>query len=202
MEQKIIGLIASAIAACIIMIFHELSKAIVYNIRNKEQSTKTKMNIYKINHYIDPIGLIFSITTATGFSKPYMYRIKEKKTNFLLGITGFISLIVIFIVSLILFKMNYGAEGVLLYETISLKFYIKYFFYNLNFMLVILSFTMIIVNMFPISTFDMGLLIAGKSPSKYFSIIKNDQYIKMILVLTIVFDIIRSISLSIINLFI
>lgn len=199
MKQTIIGLIATIIAACFIMIVHELSKSIVYNMRNKAQSSKTKKNIFKVQHYIDPIGLIFCITTYSGFSKPYMYRIKEKKTNLLLGITGFISLFLTFILSLFLLKMNYS-NGILVYDvTKSYDFFVKYFMFSLNYSTVLLSLTMFVVNLFPISTFDMGLLIAGRSPSKYFSIIRNDSYIKMILILAIVFDIIRSISATIIG---
>ncbi|BCN31394.1 hypothetical protein [Anaeromicropila herbilytica] len=202
MEQKLIGLIASIIAACIIMMLHELIKAMVYNVQNKEQSPQSKRNIYKIHHYIDPIGLILCVTTSTGFSKPYMYRIKDKRTNFRLGIAGFVTLLAIFGISLFIYKSNYP-QGAFAYDINNrVDFFVKYFWYALNSMFVLLSMTMIIVNLFPVSTFDMGLLIAGKSPSKYFSIIKNDQYIKAILILTIIFDIIRAVSFSVINLFV
>gem|GEM_PF-6754612 len=64
----------------------------------------------------------------------------------------------------------------------------------------ILSFSMFIVNLFPVSTFDMGLCIAGKSPNKFFSIIRNDYVIKLILFFAIILEIVANISTFILSL--
>lgn len=200
MEKQLIEILAILIAGSIIMIVHELPKAIVYNMNNKEQSLKQKNAIFKVFNYIDPIGLIFCVTTHTGFSKPYMYRIKEKKTNFLLGITGFVSLIIIFAISLTLVKVNAGKNSSFTSYS-NIDFFFKYLIYSIMNYTTLISISMIFVNLFPVSTFDMGLLIAGKSPDKYFSIIKNDYYIKMILIFAIIFGIIETFSRVIITLF-
>lgn len=201
MKEQILQLVTLVIAGIIVMILHELPKSIIYNIKNKEQSPKTKRNIYKLIHYIDPIGLILCITTFTGFSKPYMYRIKEKKTNLMLGITGFISLFIIFLSSVFIWKIYYPVGDTYSYSTTvewAIKNFPNYFFQFLS----VISINMLLINLIPISTFDIGLIIAGKSPSKYFSIIRNDYLIKMILILTIVFRIIPSIGNLIILFFV
>lgn len=66
----------------------------------------------------------------------------------------------------------------------------------------IISINMLIVNLFPVSTFDMGLLIAGRSPSKYFSIIRNDFLIKILLILSILFGIIPTLGNLVVGVFV
>ncbi len=186
MKIQLISLLAAFVAGGIVMILHEFPKAYIYNRLNPNQDPKRKRNIYKLHHYIDPIGMILCITNQAGFSKPYMYRIKDKKTNFILGITGMLSLLTLFLVSMAILRFGIGVNSELNYsETISIYELI------LQFLLVyiaLISISMFIVNLFPISTFDMGLCIAGKSPAKYFVIIQNDYFIKMILILAILFQ--------------
>ena len=55
----------------------------------------------------------------------------------------------------------------------------------------ILSLGMLAANLFPISIFDMGLVIAGISSRKYLSIIKMDGIIKLIFVGTLFMDLIH-----------
>lgn len=195
MKEQILILVTAIIAGMAVMILHELPKSILYNFCNKGQTKKTKRNIYKLFQYVDPIGLILCVTARAGFSKPYMYRIKEKKTNFLLGMMGFISLAVIFAFSMILLRSGLVPVPKTSYTTI-IEFvgqaFPRYFFENLG----IISIDMFLVNLIPVSTFDLGLLIAGKSPSKYFSIIRNDFIIKMILLLVIIFDLISAIGIN------
>lgn len=192
MKIQLIRLLSAFLAGGLVMILHEFPKAFIYNRLSPDQDPKRKRNIYKLHHYIDPIGIILCITNQAGFSKPYMYRIKDKRTNFILGITGFISLLLIFLVSMAVLRFGIGINSKLNYsETINI------FELILQFILVymaLISISMFIVNLFPISTFDMGLCIAGKSPSKYFLIIRNDYFIKMVLLLVIMFQFITSFS--------
>lgn len=201
MKEQILQLVTLTIAGIIVMILHELPKSIIYNFINKNQSQTTRRNIYKVIHYIDPIGLILCITTYTGFSKPYMYRIKEKKTNLILGVTGLISLLIIFLASITIWKIYFPIGDTFSYTT-TVEWAVKNFPNYLFQFISLISINMLLVNLIPISTFDLGLIIAGKSPSKYFSIIRNDYLIKMILVLVIVFRVIPSITNFIIQLFI
>ena len=199
MKIQLIRVLAAFIAGGIVMILHEFPKAYIYNRLNPAQDIKRKRGIYKLHHYIDPIGIILCITNQAGFSKPYMYRIKDKKTNLILGMTGLITLLVIFMVSMAILRYGIGVNSNLNYsETISINELI------LQFILVyiaLISISMFIVNLFPISTFDMGLCIAGKSPSKYFVIIQNDYFIKMVLLLVIMFQFITSFSTLIMSSF-
>lgn len=57
--------------------------------------------------------------------------------------------------------------------------------------LAILSLGMLIANLFPISTFDMGLVIAGISSQKYLNIIKMDGVIKVIFILAVLLNLIH-----------
>lgn len=198
MKEQLLQLIAVIFASMLVMILHELPKSIMYNYCNKKQSRSTRMNIYKVYHYIDPIGLLLCITTYAGFSKPYMYRIKEKRTNLLLGLTGCLSLILCLLVSMGIWKIHFTTMDSKVYSTtiewIILSFP-NYFVQSVAFV----SVNMLIVNLIPISTFDMGLIVAGKSPSRYFSIIRNDYMIKMILLVLVLFGVIPSLGQMIIG---
>jgi hypothetical protein len=199
MKIQLIRLLSALIAGGLVMILHEFPKAYIYNRLNPIQDSKRKTNIYKLHHYIDPIGILLCITNQTGFSKPYMYRIKDRRTNFILGTTGLISLLVIFLSSMAVLRFGIGINSNLNYsETISI------FELILQFILVyiaLISISMFLVNLFPISTFDMGLCIAGKSPSKYFVIVRNDYFIKMVLLLVILFQVITTFSTRIMTAF-
>lgn len=179
------------------MILHEFPKAFLYKRINKVKGVKSRHNIYRLHHYIDPIGLLLCVTNQAGFSKPYMYRIKDQRTNMILGVTGFLSLAVTFLISVGILKYGIGMKTDFSYSqtagTLLLLGQCIVTFTALT------SITMFFVNLFPISTFDMGLCIAGRSSSKYFTIIKNDYFIKMALLLVILFQVINSIGTLIIS---
>lgn len=190
MKIQLIRIFAALIAGGIVMILHEFPKALVYNKLNTDQDPKRRRNIYKLHHYIDPVGIILCITNQAGFSKPYMYRIKDKKTNFILGMTGLFSLLGVFAVSIVILRFGIGINSNLNYsEKTDLNELIPQF---ILVHIALISISMFLVNLFPISTFDMGLCIAGMSPSKYFLIIRNDYFIKMMLVLIIIIQFITS----------
>lgn len=198
MKEQLLQVITVIIASILIMILHELPKSMMYNYCNKKQSRSTRMNIYKAYHYIDPIGMLLCITTYSGFSKPYMYRIKEKRTNLLLGLTGYLSLIICMLASVGIWRIYFTSATNATYSTT-----IEWLFFNFPTYLIqscaVVSVNMLLVNLIPISTFDMGLVIAGRAPSRYFSIIRNDYMIKMILLVLILFGVIPSLGHMIIR---
>lgn len=192
---QLIKLISALIAGGFVMILHELPKAIIYSNLKPDKNVKSKNNIYRLHQYIDPIGILLCITNQVGFSKPYMYRIKDKKVNFILGITGFFSLIVVFIVSICILKFGIGIDPDFGYSETS-SIVVKIFQFTMVY-ITLISLSMFVVNLFPISTFDMGLCIAGKSQTKYLSIIRNDYFIKMLLILSIMIGFMTNISMFI-----
>lgn len=205
MKEALLSVSAALVAAIVIMILHELPKSIIYCVRSlaewKEQPNyelrrkRTARDICKLWKYIDPIGLLLCVTSYSGFSKPYMYRMKDRKTNKIAGFTGFFMLLLIAVLNILIIRTQFIATDVTKVHsniTILLSFYFFYF-------MAYISMNMLLINLIPISTFDMGLLIAGYSPSKYFSIIKNDHYIKLILLFTVLLGIISTISGLILN---
>lgn len=178
MKEMLIGLGVSLIAACIVMIVHELVKSMVFVLRSGNFAENH--NIFRVYQYIDPIGLLFCLFGFAGFSKPYMYRMKDRKTNLYVGIAGFITLILLAVLGVLVCRTTSQVMVFVLFQYIS-----------------VLSIGMIFVNLFPASVFDLGLIIAGVSPEKFFSVIKNDYTIKMILILTMIFGLIKSFSANI-----
>lgn len=198
MKLKLIEILAAAIAGMIVMILHEFPKALLYNKFNPNQDSQRKRNVYKLHHYVDPIGLVLCITNLAGFSKPYMYRIKDRKTNKCLGICGFVSLLLIFLLSISVLRYGIGMAADLTIPQGIGNLELIYQFVMVY--MAVISLSMFIVNLFPISTFDMGLCIAGNSPSKYFQIIRNDYFIKIMLILIIIFQVITRFSTLILTL--
>lgn len=100
-----IQIAAAVFAIILVMILHELPKAIVYNMSKGNKDSIS--DIFHIIRYVDPIGVIFCIATGAGFSKPYRYKIESKKQALAIGITGFGSLLLQFLVCMILYKKCY-----------------------------------------------------------------------------------------------
>ena len=190
MQEIILEWFICAFAAVVLMVVHELSKAIIYMAIQKAKGNKRTYahSIWEVHRYLDPIGVILSITSGVTFSKPFMFRIQDKKVNRILGITGFVVLILCFAGSMAALKLHVlGVSGMTTLEGYGLAakcitLFIQY--------IAILSLGMFLTNLFPVSTFDMGLLIASVSPQKYLGIIKMDAVIKIIFIVTIFLDLI------------
>mgnify|MGYP000894724792 CR=1 FL=1 len=197
MKTQLIRILAAFISGSLVMILHEFPKAILFYMINPTKDKKDKKIIFQLHHYIDPIGMIFCITSMAGFSKPYMYRIKDKKTNFILGVTGFISLALVFVVSALILRFGIGMNPNFTYQ-VNIGMADLIFQYIMVYM-ALLSLSMFFVNLFPVSTFDMGLCIAGKSPNKFFSIIRNDYIIKLILFFAMLLQVMADISTFILS---
>lgn len=195
METHIIDFCTAVLAAIIVMVLHELPKTLVFYNMDQDTSKSSLKNALKIQHYIDPIGLIFCVATYGGFSKPYMYRIKDKKLNKTLGITGLLSLIVVFLLSAFALKLLFGVvvtnKG-FSYNAKMSKIAVcgMYLCFNLAFM----SIGMFLVNLFPIATFDMGNILAGVSPMKFYEFLRKDYFIKILLLFVLMLRITTSIA--------
>ncbi|MFG6395077.1 MAG: hypothetical protein K1W24_12995 [Lachnospiraceae bacterium] len=177
------------IAAALIMVIHELIKSIVYLFVRKVQRQAVSHNssIFAVWKYIDPLGLLLSATCFVPVSKPHLFRIRDKKTNMVLGITGFMVLLSVFFLSIAVLKTGcLGMAGFFKAGGSTARVVSIFWQY-----MAILSFDMFIANMFPVSTFDMGLVIAGFSAKHYLHIIKADSIIKLIFILALMFDIIH-----------
>jgi hypothetical protein len=198
MLKQLSQLLVLTLASMLVMIFHEFPKAYVYNKMQRQNGSQNKNNIYSLQQYIDPIGLIFCVTNLAGFSKPYMYRINDKKINKILGITGMISLIITFLISISIINMTHITLEMDLIEELS---YIDMLIQSFLLYVATVSIGMLVVNLFPIATFDMGLLIASKSSTKFFSFIRKDYIIKMILIIAILFGIISNFATLITSFF-
>ena len=188
--MTLLRIVVAMASAVLLMILHELPRSLVYCISKK--NFRGNREIWKLWHYIDPIGLLFCITNYSGFSKAYMFRIQDRKTNIRLGITGFATLLVLFIAGIVTLRFGYGGLKELAdMGTVSIFYYIGCLFLQ-SFCLQ--CFAMLLVNLFPISTFDMGMLVAGAKPDKYMQMIQSDSQYKIVLLLLIIFDILKYIS--------
>lgn len=195
MEKQLLDLGTKIVAAVIVMIVHEFPKTIVYYKMDQDSSKRSLKNALRVQHYIDPIGLIFCIATSGGFSKPYMYRIKDKKLNKALGITGYLSLALVYSFSVLALKFIFGVTSINgAFQYASTIGIIGIILTHLCFNLAFISFGMFLVNLFPIATFDMGNIIAGVSPMKFFEYLRKDYFMKVILVFVLMFGFTSSIG--------
>jgi len=200
MEEILLEAAICIVAAALLMAVHELSKALAYMaIQRREQSRrKFAHSIWEVYRYVDPMGILLSVTSSVAFSRPYMFRIQKKRTNLILGITGFLVLLLCFGISIFAIRSHVlGVQGLLTLSGHGLgrkcaALLIQY--------LAVLSLGMLLANLFPISTFDMGLVIAGISSQKYLNIIKMDAVIKIIFILAVLLNLIHYGSYKIIQL--
>lgn len=213
MEGMLLRFVLCLLAACCLMIFHESIKVLVYILCRKPDSAGTlspksdsseqnlpgsdlqrrklffRVSPWKFWRYVDPIGLILAVTCYVPISKPYFFRIREKRTNLILGITGLCFLAAVFGGSLWLIWDWYGGiQG--LNQLVVTNYWDQLSPIFLQYM-ALLSFGMLVANLFPISTFDLGLVVAGISAKAYLGIIKGDGTIKIIFIITLLLGIIR-----------
>ncbi len=198
MKEQLMVLAASFLAGAMIMILHELPKAMIYQYNEKKHNLPHK-NVFALHHYIDPIGLIFCMVMKVGFSKPYLYRIKEKKMNMVLGMAGYLSLLIQFFISTAVLRFYFHMDHTFTIAGSHTFFYEFLVYFTCAY--AILSMGMLITNLFPYMASDMGLVIAATSPLKFFTVIRADYLIKMVWLFTVLLGIIRSMSGAILGLF-
>lgn len=182
---NIIAIVAVLLAGMILMICHEISKELMYNFLNKTRKLDKK--IFRIYQYIDPIGLLFCLILNTGFSKPYTQVIRGKKENLLTAITGYCTLF--FLTALGLFASRIFNQFSFIQYT-----YWKFFIYMFLQAISVLGASMFLVNLYPLPTFNMGLIIAGKSPPKYVTLLYSDYKIKCLFIMFLIIRIIPTCS--------
>ncbi len=190
MIEEFACLLATIIAACIVMILHEIPKTILY--KRKVKKNQPKVNIFR---FIDPIGLIFAVTGYCGFSKPYAYHVRDKKTNLWIGYTGMLTLVLLFIASTLACKYVMSPFVIECTGTGTMEYISMFLFWIVQYMGVI-SIGMFFTNLFPIVPFNMGNLVAGYSTAKFLSILKNDYEIKMMYFLIMILGIIKNFSVQ------
>ena len=196
MKMQILEVVISIFVICLLMILHEFPKTLVYFLMTAEKGKKESWKkIFYLHRYIDPVGIIFGAVSYAGFSKPYMFRIQSQTKNKILGGIGFLTLIIIFIGSVCVLKFRYSLLGLTVIEHNITQIILQMFWIYMT----ILSGGMLLVNMFPVSVLDMGLLIAGTSPRHYLGIIKSDSIIKIILIFASAIGMIKYFSVGAIN---
>ena len=193
MKRLILEIVICLVAAVLLMVLHELFKAVIFVLLRVKENNKQiikRRGIWKLWRYIDPVGLVLAVTCYVPVSKPFMFRITEKKTNLIIGISGLMFLAVIFFGSVQMLHIIYGTNAnaaAALNSSGNRRAGILFWQY-----MQMLSFDYFIVNLFPVSTFDMGHIIAGKSARIYLGIIKADTQIKLLLILTLFLNLINA----------
>ena len=193
MKRLILEIVICLVAAVLLMVVHELFKAVIFVLLRVKENNKQiikRRGIWKLWRYIDPVGLVLAVTCYVPVSKPFMFRIRDKKTNLIIGISGLVFLAVIFFGSVQMLHIIYGTNAnaaAVLNSSGNRRAGILFWQY-----MQMLSFDYFIVNLFPVSTFDMGHIIAGKSARIYLGIIKADTQIKLLLILTLFLNLINA----------
>lgn len=189
--MQLLEISMAVVAAIVVMIAHELPKAMLFLVTTRgEKRRRIGKQVCMFYHYIDPVGLVLSIVSFAGFSKPIMLSVRSQKKNFAMGITGLLTLIALFVVSISYLKIYCHMQQLEISAVGVTKIAEQLFFVYLA----VLSGSMFLVNLFPISVFDMGMLIAGVSARNYLNMIKNDTFVKGILMFAIVIGMIRFFS--------
>ena len=194
--ESLIRLVASLFAALLIMIIHEIPKTLVYNYQSEKKVSLSR--VFYLPQYIDPIGLIFCMFSLAGFSKSYRYELKVKKNATYIGLVGLLTLLFCTILAYFLYRYFYTGvkvEQILVDMDLSSRFN----YYCISYFLLI-SFGMFIVNLFPIASFDMGLIIAGKSLASFIQIIRADTFIKLAVFVVLFTEVIPLFGVKLINL--
>lgn len=190
MKEMVFEWLICILCACILMIFHEMAKTAVYLLQRRKLHQKKAFShsIWAVYRYIDPIGLLLAVVSNVPFSKPFMFRVRDKKTNRIMGITGFCMLAVIFAFCICSLRYDlFGLAAILKQDPDCL--WAKGILLAGQYM-TILSFGMFVANLFPVSVFDMGLIVAGVSAKRYLQIIKKDAVIKMLFIIALLFNLI------------
>lgn len=189
-----IEILSILLASSIVMIVHELPKSIMYVLTGRHCRPEDRWKIFKIYQYIDPIGLILFLTCHAGTSKPYPYRLKEKDTNLAIGLSGLLTLCVMIVASYFIYYqvvfnllVTVGLES----GGMPMLFVVKISWY-----LIYASIVLFIINLVPMTTSDMFLLIIAISPAKMLGLLKKDTVIKGMMIIAIVLGLVSSLALT------
>ena len=195
MKEKLLLIACTMAAAACVMVLHEFAKAFAFFCTGKRK--KKLVSLFQFHRYIDPIGMIFSLTSLSAFSKPSGYMVGGKKSNAAVGFAGFGSLALMILGGIIFYRSyfsDFTYDGVFTPLGTRLLYYFTYYF-------VILAISMFLINFFPVSTFDISMLIAAYVPERYFGLIYADALTKSVLLVSILFGLIGNASVFIANYF-
>lgn len=185
---KLLQIVVRLLSAICVMLWHETAKLLAYRLCTGKKYTGR----LKIWYFIDPIGLIFMLTNYAGFSKPAPIRVQDRKTNIWLGMAGFISLLVLYGFGIYMLRTCYGGLDGIRAGSSSHIWNLTCIFLQC---LCIHSIGMLFVNLFPVSVFDLGEMIAGMHPEKYMELLQSDALYKTFVGMFIVLDLFHYVSL-------
>lgn len=200
-EQIIIDNIAKIIAACFVMSSHEHVKIQVYYIINKKSAGIYPKSNRRLWKYIDPVGMLLFIFCNAGFSKSTTFFLKDKRTSLYLGLYGILSQLIMFFLFCGIARIMLNTSWLQLTGN-SMVAYFVYFLNSLVFRLALFSLSSVLVNLFPMSAFDMGLLLTGKSMENFFKILKMDSFVKTLVLVSICIGLIYEVSYHITKFFV
>jgi hypothetical protein len=188
MKQLFLEMVICIFVSVFLMIYHEMVKVVVY-IVCKGKKHHFHSSPWKVWRYIDPLGILLGMICYVPVSKPYFFRIRDKKTNLCLGICGILSLAFLAALSIGVLRIRYGGmaglDGMVFYHWWEqlLPLFLE--------CLATLSLGMLLANLFPVSTFDMGNILSGISAKLYLNIVKSDGIIKLLFMLSLLLNLIH-----------
>lgn len=173
----LVDLLFGFICAIIVMIVHELPKAVVaYTLTHPIYKKKGEIDFNPLR-FIDPIGVIMFMFIAVGWQKPADYnpsRLRDKEKGLLyISLMGMFSNLLLMTLLIPSFMMASNA-------------YWARFLY----ILIYHNFAITIINLLPIPPFDMAKIIYSYSPNTYFKLIQNQSIIHAVFILLIVIPVI------------
>ena len=193
--EKLIYIAITLISAVFVMLIHETTKNIAYYIIRKTEGKQKPKGIFCIWKAIDLVGIITALSMYTPFSKQYKYTISNKKTSLIVGITGFVSLMLCFAFSIVVLKLCF--QSYITEPAWSDSFIYYTYLTVLN--IALFSVTMFLVNLFPITCFDMGLVILGSNSKNRSVIVVFDGLLKLVFFFMIVLRVFLNLSTTITN---
>ena len=134
------------------------------------------------------------MTAIIKLGRPYPYRLKEKDTNVAIGLTGFLSLGVMLMAGYAFYHLVLPYLPMTL--GVSFQGYWMLFFVQVSRYFIYSVIVLFIVNLFPMMSSDIFLIIIAISPSKLISLMKNDSLVKGLLIICIVLGAISSLAIQ------
>ena len=203
---SLITIIISIVAAAIVMVIHELTKAIAYLAYIKNYNRKyNKLNIcsgiLKIHRYIDPVGVILSATNYVTFSKQYPFIIKSRKASFIIGLIGYIITAIMFFSSILGYRLLFGTGGLLLGQYDKIVGLLITCLQELLKCIIFYSVMLFLANLFPLASFDISLIIASIDSNSYKKILKFDLFYKLIFLVMTLLGVFSTLGIYIANYF-
>ncbi|WP_132087580.1 hypothetical protein [Frisingicoccus caecimuris] len=192
--EYIIEIGAILFASSLAMVLHELPKSVVYVLTGRHCQAEDRYRIFKLHQYVDPVGWILFLICHAGCSRPYPYRLKEKDTNVAIGLTGFLSLGVMLMAGYAFYHLVLPHIPIAL--GLNPRGEVMVFLVQTSWYFVYAVFVLLIVNLFPMISSDIFLLIIAISPSKLIPLMKNDTLIKGLLIICIVLGVISSLAVQ------